>query len=178
MENFIVRIYRRQTDDPDCVTGVVEKPGHNESMRFSSIEELIELIAPQKSRTGDSERKQVIEQRKYRRFGVKDGTLIFDSSTDVGEIIDISMGGLSFACPDIPEESSEPFEVGILCGEDEYCTDKISCRKLMCHGTAGDYPFNSSHGKRKRYSVEFGDLTPKQRLQLEHIIQSYAYSEV
>ena len=36
MENFIVRIYRRQTDDPDCITGVVEKPGHNESSAVPS----------------------------------------------------------------------------------------------------------------------------------------------
>ena len=178
MENFIVRIYRRQTDDPDCITGVVEKPGLSENKRFSSIEELIEIIAPHNSSASGNMRKQVIEHRKYRRFGLKDGTIIFNSSTDVGEIVDISMGGLSFICPDMSEESSASFEIGILCGEDEYCTDKIICRKLMCHGTAGDYPFSSSQEKRKRYSVEFGDLTPKQRLQLEHIIQSYAYSEV
>ena len=177
MENFIVRIYRRQTDDPDCITGVVEKPGLSENKRFSSIEELIEIIAPHNSSASGNMRKQVIEHRKYRRFGLKDGTIIFNSSTDVGEIVDISMGGLSFICPDMSEESSDSFEIGILCGEDEYFTDRIECRKIVCYGPTQDSVF-SRQAKGKKYGVEFSDLSPKQRLQLEHIIQSYAYSEM
>ena len=101
---------------------------------------------------------------------------MFNDSTDVGEIVDISMGGLSFTCPDDPQESSGFFDISILFGEDEFSTDKIQCKKIMCHGTSGDSVF-TGRGNTKRYSVEFGDLNPEQRLQLEHIIQSYSLSE-
>jgi hypothetical protein len=177
MENFIVRVYRRESDDPNQITGVVEKPDSSESKRFSSIEDLIAILVPHASNAKTKQRKQMVEQRKYRRFSVREGTLIFNTSTDVGEIIDISMGGLSFTSPEMPEETAEPFDVGILFGEDEYFTGKVQCKKLMCHGTPENSLF-SSQEKGERYSVEFGELTPNQRLYLEHIIQSYTQCEI
>jgi len=173
MENYIVRIYRRNSNDPDSITGVVEKPDRHESEPFSSIDNLISILVPRGYNTGESKQKQVVEKRKYRRFAVNEGTLIFNDSTDVGEIVDISMGGLSFTCPDDPEESSSLTDISILFGENEYSTGKIKCKKVMCHGTAGFSAF-SDQEKTKRYSIEFGDLNPDQRLQLNHIIQSYS----
>ncbi len=177
MENFIVRIYRRESDDPNRITGVVETPDSSESKRFSSIEDLITILVPDANNTKNKGRKQIVEQRKYRRFSVREGTLIFNTTTDVGEIIDISMGGLSFTCPDeMPEEPPSSFDIGILFGEDEYYTGQIKCNKLMHHGASSD--LFSRQEKGKRYSIEFSDLTPKQRLHLEHIIQSYTQCEI
>lgn len=177
MENFIVRIYRRESDDPNRITGVVEKPDSSERKRFSNIEDLVSILVPHAINTKTKRRKQVVEQRKYRRFSVREGTLIFNSSTDVGEIIDISMGGLSFTCPEMSEEAPSSFDIGILFGEDEYYTGKIQCKKLISHSVPSDSLFGIQE-KGKRYSVEFGDLTPEQRLHLEHIIQSYTQCEI
>ncbi|MDX1775860.1 MAG: PilZ domain-containing protein [Desulfobulbales bacterium] len=177
MENFIVRIYRREIDDPDQITGVVEKPDSSESKRFSSVDDLIAILVPHAGRPKTRLRKQMVEQRKHRRFPVREGTLIFNTSTDVGEIIDISMGGLSFTAPEMPEVPSGSFDVGILFGEDENITGKVQCKKMMCHGIPEGSLF-SSQEKGERYSVEFGELTPDQRLNLEHIIQNYTQSEL
>jgi hypothetical protein len=177
MENFIVRIYRRESDDPNHITGVIEKPDSSESKRFSSVEDLIAILVPHAGKAKTRQRKQMVEQRKHRRFSVREGTLIFNNSTDVGEIIDISMGGLSFKAPEMTEETTSPFDVGILFGEDEYFTGKVQCKKLMCHGASEDSLFSSTE-KGERYSVEFGELTPQQRLYLEHIIQSYTQYEI
>jgi hypothetical protein len=177
MENFIVRIYRRENADPNRVTGVVEDPDSSESKRFSNIEDLISILVPQAINTKNKKKKQVVEHRKHRRFSVREGTLIFNSSTDVGEIIDISMGGLSFACPEMSEEAATSFDIGILFGEDEYYTGKIQCKRLISHNVSND-SFFSIQEKGKRYSVEFGDLTPKQRLHLDHVIQNYTLCEV
>ena len=176
MENFIVRIYRRESNDPNRIVGVVESPDSSESKRFSNIGDLISILVPHAINAKTKRRKQVVEQRKYRRFSVREGTLVFDVTTDVGEIIDISMGGLSFTCPEMLEEAATSFDIGILFGEDEYYTGKIQCNKLMHHGASSN--LFGSQEKGKRFSLEFGDLTPKQRLHLEHIIQSYTNHKV
>jgi len=45
MENYIVRIYRRDDDDPDAVMGVVESVEHDRQQTFDSIEALSSLLA-------------------------------------------------------------------------------------------------------------------------------------
>jgi hypothetical protein len=74
MENFIVRIYRRENADPNRVTGVVEDPDSSESKRFSNIEDLISILVPQAINTKNKKKKQVVEHRKHRRFSVREGT--------------------------------------------------------------------------------------------------------
>ena len=177
MENFIVRIYRRESNDPNRIVGIVESPDSSESKRFSNIEDLLSILVPHAVNAKTKRRKQIVEQRKYRRFSVSEGTLVFDATTDVGEIIDISMGGLSFTCPEMSEEAATSFDIGILFGEDEYDTGKIQCKKLISHNVPSS-SFFSIQEKGKRYSVEFGALSSKQKLHLEYVIQNYTRSEV
>jgi hypothetical protein len=178
MENYIVRIYRRAQDSSDNLTGIVENPDSGDKTPFNNNEEFLNIFMPTEKNSAPNKRKQVIEQRKYRRFAIKDGTILFASTTDIAELIDISMGGLSFKCPNMPVDSSSPFEVGLLCGDPEvYCSDKIYCKNLIHCDNTRDISFDNQD-KNKRYSVEFDELTPKQRLQLEHIIQNHAMNEM
>ena len=174
MENYIVRIYRRASDDSESIAGVVEKPESGENFSFRSHEEFINIFMPLEPKTRENKRQQIVEQREYRRFALKNTTLIFDDTTDVGEVIDISLGGISFHSPDIPEESKKPFKVGILCeGAEDYCTEKISCKKLMVRDTE-----EVSFEPKKRYSIVFDKLTSNMKMQLEHIIGNYSFCEV
>jgi len=50
MENFIVRIYRRESDDPNHITGVIEKPDSSESKRFSSVKISLPFWCPMQAR--------------------------------------------------------------------------------------------------------------------------------
>jgi hypothetical protein len=174
MENYIVRIYRRANSSPDCITGIVEKPESGENILFRSNEEFINIFIASESTARPNNRQQVIEKRKYRRFNVTDSTLIFDATTDVGEIIDVSMGGLSFSCPNIPEDQNQLFKIGILCeGAKNFCTGKINCKNLkLSHSGL------SSNGPRKRFSIEFDSLNAKQESQVEHILQNYSQCKV
>lgn len=173
MENYIVRIYRRTNSSPDCITGIVEKTDSSEKISFHSNEEFINIFLPPESAISPNNKQQIIEQRKYRRFNVKDTTLLFDATTDVGEIIDISMGGLSFFSPNTLEDSKGPFKVGILCeGAEDFCTAKIKCNKLMSRQKG-----MQSQEPRKRFSIEFDALNKKQEIQVAHIIQNYSQSE-
>ena len=45
MENYIVRIYRRDSDQPDSIVGLVESVETGEIQSFHSVSELTEIIA-------------------------------------------------------------------------------------------------------------------------------------
>ena len=175
MENYIVRIYRRTNNNPESVTGIVENPDSGESIPFHNNEEFVNIFfAPEPVTSGDI-RPQVIEQRKFRRFKVKNSTLVFDDTTDVGEIVDISLGGLSFFCADMPADLKGAFKVDILCeGVEDYCAGRINCKKLIA-----EYSGVNNTRQKNRFSVEFDEaMRPDQKMQLENIIKKYAVGEV
>jgi hypothetical protein len=54
MENYIVRIYRRDDLEPDGVTGVVEAVETGEMQPFSALSELATLLAETSTETEES----------------------------------------------------------------------------------------------------------------------------
>jgi len=46
MENYIVRIYRRDESDPDKLTGVFESVENETRNSFTSLNSLIDLLTP------------------------------------------------------------------------------------------------------------------------------------
>jgi len=44
MENYIVRIYRRDSADSEQIAGIVESVERNENIMFKSIEELMHIM--------------------------------------------------------------------------------------------------------------------------------------
>ena len=82
------------------------------------------------------------------------------------------MGGLSFFCPDMPEEPKRSFKVGILCeGAKNFSNGNINCKKLMLRHSG-----LNNHESKKKFSVEFDALNAMQESQLEQIIQNCAIS--
>ena len=176
MENYVVRIYRRSSDNPENITGVVEKPDKGENKAFNSKEEFDNIFWPSLLSNNPPKLKRTLEFRKYRRFLIKEGTLMFDSTTDVGKIIDISMGGLSFSCPDISIDPQEPLNIGILFGNKRYNTGKIKCILVKRYGSSSSVdPGRQDYIN--RYSVTFDNLTPKQTWQVRYIIQDYTLGD-
>ncbi len=47
MENYIVRIYRREKDNPRLLVGLVEEVGSAGKKAFNSIDDLWEILNPQ-----------------------------------------------------------------------------------------------------------------------------------
>ena len=52
MDSYIVRIYRRQTQNSHELVGVVENVEWEETAAFKSVDELWEILAEQKRRSG------------------------------------------------------------------------------------------------------------------------------
>jgi len=46
MDNYIVRIYRRDADDPRRIVGLVEIVEEQEKKAFTGIEELVNILVP------------------------------------------------------------------------------------------------------------------------------------
>jgi hypothetical protein len=177
MENYVVRIYRRSAANPENITGMVERPDIGENKSFNNKEEFNNIFWPSSLGNASSTKlKKTLEFRRYRRFLIKEATVIFESNTDIGEIIDISMGGMSFNCPNIPLDSKKQLNIGILLGNKDFQTDKIKCRPIINGNRLNSLDMTSQLNK-SRMSVEFEDLTHKQTAQLRNIIQNYTLGE-
>ena len=48
MENYIVRIYRRDADDPQKIAGLVELVGIEQKESFANFDELRDILGPAK----------------------------------------------------------------------------------------------------------------------------------
>jgi len=176
MENYIVRIYRRSESDTDDLLGIVERTYNGENRAFKSFEELYSILSPSGRTTGEYKLKQIVEQRKYRRFKVKEATLTFNSTTDIGEISDISMGGLSFNSSSIPEDYISSVEISILCNNRKCCAQNILCRNIISHDNLSDPTFRGK-SKSRRFSAVFDELNTSQKLKLRYIIQNHTLED-
>lgn len=107
------------------------------------------------------------ERRRHERFSLRPGTFA-GCSPNVGEIIDISLGGISFNYVEFGGNSSSPSSNFILCGADGCCLDDLSYSVVsdkVCHDSSA-----LSHIVTKLRRVRFNDLTEDQMLMLKDFI--------
>jgi hypothetical protein len=119
-----------------------------------------------------------VERRKYTRFRTRSGALIELRSQrgKLGEIIDISKGGLAFRYIDIGDRPKGSFELDIFLKGTGFRLEKVPAKTISDSRTTKYFPFSST--KTRRQGVEFGELTQKQISQLEHFIRNYTTDEV
>ena len=116
--------------------------------------------------------KQVDERRRHRRYRVQDGTfaVLGPSSNKVGQVIDLSVGGLAFSYIAGEEQQDQAYELGILLAEDSFHLTKIPCRTVW-DAEAKDLPFSTL--AMRRCGMQFGELTQNQASQLEYFIHHH-----
>lgn len=126
-------------------------------------------------------RKRTIERRKHKRYKAIDGAYaaISPNSHKLGQVIDISMGGLSFkyidTTSDDPEFMQPPEETIFLSSMGYYVGD-------LPFKTIADYeitnaPSFSSMKIRKRH-VQFTDLSFKQLFDLDYYLRNNVSEQV
>ncbi len=62
-DTYVVRIYRRNTQDPRAVVGVVEVIGGEEEKTFKTFEELRRILHPARTRGMVDKKEKGAEQR-------------------------------------------------------------------------------------------------------------------
>ena len=124
-----------------------------------------------------AKKKWKFERRKDKRFRVQNGAFVLlrPSDTGVGQIRDISMGGLRFDYVTDKESSIEGTELDIFVTNSSFRSYKIPCQTVW-HRTI--YESSLTSVSKKECGVQFGDLTDRQVSWLEHFIQKHTEGEV
>lgn len=109
------------------------------------------------------------EQRKHQRFFSKDGAYAATSG-NVGQIINISMGGLAFSYVNLNDRPNVPGEMDIIIDGNSFL--KNLPFKIIAENTV-ENKFSASPIQVKRCHVQFGEFNANQRRQLELFIQQH-----
>jgi hypothetical protein len=129
--------------------------------------------------------KEMVDHRAHQRYQVPTNSYISLGSDDrvLGQIIDISLGGIAFrymGSEKLPDES----HLDIVLTEGDLYLRKVPFK------TVSDYeipntvlcktvdPIPRSCRTMRRSGLQFGELTPEQRVQLEYYLLNYATGEV
>jgi Tfp pilus assembly protein PilZ len=110
-------------------------------------------------------------RRRHKRFRLKVSAFAVLNSpfSEMGEIIDISMGGLSFRYTSDKALPKGPLALGLLCVDDGFQVASLPAKTVAESLPAGDM---------RRWGVQFDRLTNRQVSQVRHFIQAHIASEV
>ena len=114
-----------------------------------------------------------IERRKHRRLQVQDiaFAVLRDQGRQLGQIMDISMGGLAFNYIAGGGNADSAFELDILLAYKGLYMKKIQFKTISDFQIANKSPFSPI--TMRRHGVKFGKLTPKQTSMLKNFMQEH-----
>ena len=119
----------------------------------------------------------LVENRQYKRFQVPKTTFValWPQFVRVGQVTDISMGGLAFCHVTGAEPPSGPMELDIFLAGSPFYLYKVPIEKVWDLVPADETPCTSVDVR--QCGLRFGELTESQRAQLTYLIQNYAVGE-
>jgi hypothetical protein len=122
-------------------------------------------------------RKELAEGRQHRRFTVHNGgfAALCNAFTALGQIIDISRGGLSFRYVAREARTYGSAELRILMTDGSFCFEKVPFKTIWDSAMPREFSFGDI--TLRHCGVQFGDLTHRQKVDLEHFIRSYTLSD-
>lgn len=111
-----------------------------------------------------------LERRRYLRVTTKKNSsfVLISDDTKLGEIIDISMGGLAFRYSGGELWSRQPDQSAILFGDDDLWLNTIPLNSVYDFILSGPSPENPNTLRRR--SMQFGALSPEQKKLLRQFI--------
>jgi hypothetical protein len=119
-----------------------------------------------------------VERRKHRRFQAQDGALValrLHVSKLVGQIVDISKGGLAFRYIDIGDRPRGSFQLDILLEKSGFLLEKVPAKTISDSEMPEESPYSSTTTRRQ--GVQFGELTNNQKSQLEYFIRNHTVGQ-
>jgi c-di-GMP-binding flagellar brake protein YcgR len=122
-----------------------------------------------------AKRRSVTDSRKYDRYRVKDHIYVnlrAESGEEVGQLVDISKGGLSLQFLATDEKPKTYTDLGILASMD-LAMERIPFRTVSVAEVNNHIPLSVT--RLLRYSLEFKNLTPAQKAKIDFFIKNYTY---
>jgi len=120
------------------------------------------------------ERYEMYDRRKSRRFKVPPDafTIIKQPRFKMGQIIDMSIGGVSFCYIDNSMLPVNNFMIDILLADDGYYLDRISVEVVSDVKIGVNYPFNAKSVK--RCGLKFNEFSNAKLIQLNALIPRHS----
>ena len=117
---------------------------------------------------------KVIERRFHERFQVQQGVyaLLKNGSSKLGQIKNISKGGLAFIYINDGEQIQEPTEVDIFLSGYGFILKSIPCKKISDIHVDNFVPFSTF--EMRQLGVQFGEISLHQLAHLNTFIEKYA----
>jgi hypothetical protein len=123
---------------------------------------------------------QVVERRKHKRYMAPHGVFavlaVESHFAKLGQIMDVSRGGLSFSYAGTEEWISESSELDILFPERKFRLDNLPFKTVSDFEMVGETL--ASDVAIRRRGVRFGGLTYEQKFELEQFIRRDTLGEL
>jgi len=120
---------------------------------------------------------EVVERRRHKRFQAEGGAYaaVRPQYDKIGQIIDVSRGGLAFRYMVSGSQEDVSSELDIFLIGDSFHLDKVAFQTVSDE----EIPerLSSSAQKMRRCAVQFGELTQMQILKLEEFILNHTVDE-
>jgi len=121
------------------------------------------------------DRNDIIERRKHKRFRAKKGAFAV-LKTDynlLGQIVDISKGGLSYRYSGHAALSEDSVEVEIFSIDNDFYMKKLPVKTVSDFKVDTTIFYDSL--PMRQLSVEFGKMNPNQTLLLDYFLSKYTF---
>jgi hypothetical protein len=114
------------------------------------------------------------ERRRGKRFQVQNGAFVVYHSNKLGRIVDINMEGLSFSHVERDRKPRKLRYIDIFLIDRDFYLEKIP---LVADSVVKSYKPSIRSIYFGEYTVQFGDLTNRQKSQIEYLIRNHAKEE-
>ena len=116
---------------------------------------------------------EITEKRKHRRFQVQDNAFVeLDGKPiTIGQLIDISRGGLAFRYVANCTPPGDLVELNIYSSGNSFSLEKVPVHTISDNLIRSESTFNLT--KMRRRNVKFLEVNKNQKSQLDYFIQNY-----
>jgi hypothetical protein len=118
-----------------------------------------------------------IERREHKRFLVQEGAyaLLKNNSSKLGQIKNISRGGLAFSYIVDGEQMHDSFKVDIFISNLGYCLKDIPSKKISDLHVDNKLPFSTF--SIRQVGIQFNELNHSQLSQLDNFMRDHTTGE-
>lgn len=119
-----------------------------------------------------------MKKRKHNRFKVKEETYValMNDTIKVGQIINISKGGLAFSYIAKDTDIQGWHKMNIFLSGNNFCLKEIPFRAISDFLIENDILFSTV--LMRQCGGQFGELTPDQKMQLDYFIENHTTNYV
>ena len=120
---------------------------------------------------------ELIDRRIHKRYAMQPSAFVSirPGGTNLGQIMDLSIGGLAFRYMSKERPSGAFFQIDLFSAENGFYLEEVPFRTIWDVETDGQLPFSALSMRRR--GGEFGELTDHQRTQLAYFMEHYSEAE-